>query len=146
MATRNPAFTHQLRLVVFPCVSHYLQGFSTIPGGWPWNFWLPSTISLSNQPKRPGQEAPSRGLFLLVKTLPTIKAKRCGSGAMHRWVHRKTSQMCFLWAGSLLSSFLLRFLIPFLFIYCRGCVLDGMLITSMLKSESPKQGTVPSTH
>ena len=24
---------HQLRLVVYPCLSHYLQGFSTIPGG-----------------------------------------------------------------------------------------------------------------
>ena len=53
MATRNPAFTHQLRLVVFPCFSHYLHGFSTIPGGWPWDFWLPSTVSLSNKPKRP---------------------------------------------------------------------------------------------
>ena len=26
---------HQLRLVV----SHYLQGFSNIPNGWPWDFW-----------------------------------------------------------------------------------------------------------
>ena len=24
---------HQLSLVVYPCLSHYLQGFSTIPGG-----------------------------------------------------------------------------------------------------------------
>ena len=24
--------------------SHYLQGFTTIPGGWQWDFWLPSTV------------------------------------------------------------------------------------------------------
>ena len=25
-------------------LSHHLQGFSTIPSGWPWDFWLPSTV------------------------------------------------------------------------------------------------------
>ena len=30
MATRNPGSTHQLRLVVYPCISHYLQGFKNI--------------------------------------------------------------------------------------------------------------------
>ena len=25
--------------------SHYLQGFSTIPGGWPWDFWSINVVS-----------------------------------------------------------------------------------------------------
>ena len=52
---------------------------------------------------------------------------------------------CALYEPDLLFRPFLRFLIPFLLIFCRGCVLDGMLITSMLKSESPKHGTLPST-
>ena len=26
-------------------LSHYLQGFSTIPGGWPWDFWTINSIA-----------------------------------------------------------------------------------------------------
>ena len=43
-----------------------------------------------------------------------------------------TSQMCVVWAGSPFSSFF-EILDSFFLIFCRGCVLDGMLITSMLK-------------
>ena len=35
--------THQLRLVVLSLYLN-LQGLSTIPSGWPWDFWLPSTV------------------------------------------------------------------------------------------------------
>ena len=34
---------HQLRLVVYPII---YKAFTTIPGGWEWDFWLPSTVWL----------------------------------------------------------------------------------------------------
>ena len=40
---------NQLRLVVYPCLSHYLQGFKHHPnGGWPWDFFQPSTATFES--------------------------------------------------------------------------------------------------
>ena len=44
---RNPA--NQLRLVVYPTI---YRGFSTIPGGWPWDFWTINSIKQCNDPFR----------------------------------------------------------------------------------------------
>ena len=41
-------------------LSHYLQGSTAIPSGWPWDFWLPSTVSAQ---KRSACAAVPRGSF-----------------------------------------------------------------------------------
>ena len=61
MVQKSGKKTHQLRLVVYPMIFvyrlkkkiHYFQGFSTIPGGWPWDFWTINSIIKGNHSKLP---------------------------------------------------------------------------------------------
>ena len=48
LATRYPGSTHHLREYREGyTLSHYLQGFSTMAGAWPWDFWSVNSMFIS---------------------------------------------------------------------------------------------------
>ena len=93
---------HQLMLVY---ISHYLQGFSTIPGGWPWDFWtindfspikkntqmtLVIHISLQNDLVVPGCASRSFAVFIVLGFTGLHWGWECGINhqQMIKWLNR----------------------------------------------------------
>ncbi len=85
---------HQSRLVVYIYIyiSHYLRGFSTIPGDWPWDFWTINSTWWMKPSGFKGVLYTSHVLTLLHFARPVCRGKRSDINFHVTW---ETTGKCF---------------------------------------------------